>query len=134
MSQPIIVVFGATGKQGGSVLRTLLADPATASKYKLRAVTRDVAKPAAKSLTEQGVEVIAADMDEKGSIEKAVQGAYGVFAVTDYWAKMDGPLEIKQGKTIADAALVSWASRMPFTRLYLGSRRKALRLFLVEEP
>lgn len=107
MSLPIIVIFGATGNQGGSVINSILSDPTTASKYKLRGVTRDISKPAAKALTERGVEMVAADLDDASSVEKAVKGAYGVFAVTDYWAKMDGPGEIRQGKNMADAALVS---------------------------
>ena len=115
MSQPIIVVFGATGKQGGSVIETILADPSTKSKYKLRGVTRDVSKPASKALTEQGVEMVAADMDDEAAVIKAIQGAYGVFAVTDYWAKMDGPLEIRQGKKMVDAAKVSRFPSAPCT-------------------
>ena len=106
MSRPIIAIFGATGKQGGSVIKSILGDSATASKYTLRGITRDVSKPAAKALTEQGVEMVAADLNDQASVQKAVEGAYGVFAVTDYWAKMDGPLEIRQGKAMADAALV----------------------------
>lgn len=50
----IIVVFGATGKQGGSVVQALLRD----GKYAVRGVTRDVSKPAAKSLTAKGVEMV----------------------------------------------------------------------------
>lgn len=107
MSQPIIVIFGATGNQGGSVINSLLSDPTTATKYKLRGVTRDVSKPTAKALVEKGVEMVAADLDDAGSVNKAVEGAYGVFAVTDYWAKMDGKGEIRQGKNMANAALVS---------------------------
>lgn len=107
MSQPIIVIFGATGNQGGSVINSILSDPTTASKYKLRGVTRDVEKPAAKALTERGVEMVAADLNDAASVKKAVEGAYGVFAVTDYWATMDGPGEIKHGHNMADAALVS---------------------------
>lgn len=113
MSQPIIVVFGATGQQGGSVIDTLLADPKTASKYKLRGFTRDVSKPAAKALTDRGVEMVAGDMDDKASVGKAVEGAYGVFAVTDYWAKMDGALEIRHGKNMVDAALVCCSTCSP---------------------
>lgn len=112
MSQPIIVIFGATGNQGGSVINSILSDPTTATKYKLRGVTRDVEKPAAKALTERGVEMVAANLDDSASVAKAVEGAYGVFAVTDYWATMDGAGEIKQGKNMADAAKVSLKPNM----------------------
>lgn len=54
----IITVFGATGNQGGSVIRSLLADPVLAKEYKIRGITRDVTKEAAKKLSSQGVEMI----------------------------------------------------------------------------
>lgn len=46
-------------------------------------------------------------MNSKESLEKALKGAYAVFAVTNYWEKMDEELELNQGKLIADVALVS---------------------------
>jgi len=54
----ILVVFGATGTQGGSVVRSILADPKTAAVYHIRAVTRDPSKPAALKLIELGAEVV----------------------------------------------------------------------------
>jgi uncharacterized protein YbjT (DUF2867 family) len=53
-----IVVFGGTGGQGGSVIKALLKDPKMMEVWKIRAITRDVSKPAAKALEEKGVEVI----------------------------------------------------------------------------
>lgn len=47
------------------------------------------------------------DVNSKESLEKALAGAYAVFAVTNYWEKMDPDLEIKQGKLIADVSVVS---------------------------
>ena len=60
-SQPkkILVVFGATGKQGGSVVRSILGDPTTGSQFSIRAITRDPSKPAAQELTKLGCECIA---------------------------------------------------------------------------
>ena len=55
-----VVVFGATGTQGGSVAKALLNDPRTAQQFKVKAVTRDPSKPAAKVLAEQGAEVVQA--------------------------------------------------------------------------
>jgi uncharacterized protein YbjT (DUF2867 family) len=106
----ILVIIGATGKQGGSVVKSLLADSDASSQFKIRGVTRDVSKPAAQALTKQGVEMVSADLDDKASLVKAFEGAYGVFAVTDYWAKMDKEVEIQQGKNLADAAKVSLAN------------------------
>lgn len=51
--------------------------------------------------------MVSADLNDQASVEKAVQGAYGVFAVTDYWATMDGATEIRQGKGMVDASKVS---------------------------
>lgn len=58
MAKQTIVVFGATGKQGGSVVKTILADPKTAAKYHVKAVTRDTTKEAAQKLKELGAEVV----------------------------------------------------------------------------
>jgi nucleoside-diphosphate-sugar epimerase len=55
-----VVVFGATGTQGGSVAKVLLKDPRATKQFKVRAVTRDPSKPAAKALVEQGAEVVKA--------------------------------------------------------------------------
>ncbi len=53
----LLTVFGATGNQGGSVIRAVLSDPALLKEFKLRGITRDVSKPAAQTLVNQGVEV-----------------------------------------------------------------------------
>ena len=58
MSKQTIVVFGATGKQGGSVVKSLLKDPKTASKFHVKAVTRDVNKDSAKLLSSLGAELV----------------------------------------------------------------------------
>ena len=85
MSQKkIITVFGATGAQGGGLVRAILAD--TESEFSVRAVTRDVNADKAKELSALGAEVIAADIDDASSIKKALEGAYGAFFVTFFWA------------------------------------------------
>lgn len=58
MSKQIVTVFGATGKQGGSVVDSILGDATASSKFAVRAVTRDVSKPSAKALVAKGVEVV----------------------------------------------------------------------------
>lgn len=55
----LITVFGATGNQGGSVVRAILNDPALSREFKVRGITRDVSKPAAQALAAKGVEVVA---------------------------------------------------------------------------
>ena len=105
-AKKIFVVFGATGNQGGSVIDSILSDPKTASEFKIRGITRDPSKPNAQALTAKGVECVAADINSRDQIKSALQGAYAVFAVTNYWEKMDAELEIKQGRTVADVAKV----------------------------
>lgn len=54
----LLTVFGATGRQGGSVIRTVLTDSVLSQQFKLRGITRDVSKPDAQALAAKGVEVI----------------------------------------------------------------------------
>ena len=63
MAKQTIVVFGATGKQGGSVIKTILADPKTAAKYHIKAVTRDTTKDSAQKLRDLGAEVVSVSLE-----------------------------------------------------------------------
>ncbi|KAG9469012.1 hypothetical protein GDO78_021428 [Eleutherodactylus coqui] len=96
----VIVVFGATGAQGGSVADALLAD----GTFAVRAVTRDTSKPAAVKLREAGAEVVAADLDDEKSLEAALCGAYGAFVVTNFWEHLSKEMEAAQGKLVADVS------------------------------
>ena len=100
----LITVFGATGQQGGSVARALLAKG-----YKVRAVTRNPDNPKAKELLAKGAELVQVkNMDDVASLEAAIKGAYGVFLVTNYWGMLaENPAtaydrEIAQGKAAGD--------------------------------
>ncbi|KAF4611321.1 hypothetical protein G7Y89_g15691 [Cudoniella acicularis] len=103
-SKKILVVFGATGNQGGSVIDAMLKDPAMAKEYSLRAVTRDPTKPTAVALTERGVAVFKGNLDNKESLRAVMKDAYACFAVTNWQEIMDKEREIQQGKNIADIA------------------------------
>ena len=93
MTDKIIAVTGATGQQGSAVARKLLGDG-----WKVRALTRDVSKPAAQELKSMGAELIAGDMDNRAELKAAFKGAYGVFSVQNYWLPTVGfDNEIKQG-------------------------------------
>ncbi|XP_063791496.1 nmrA-like family domain-containing protein 1 [Pseudophryne corroboree] len=94
----VIVVFGATGAQGGSVATALLQD----GYFAVRAVTRDISKPAAVKLREAGAEVVCADLDNEKSLVAALTGAYGAFVVTNFWEHFSIEKEVAQGKLIAD--------------------------------
>jgi uncharacterized protein YbjT (DUF2867 family) len=122
----ILTVFGATGNQGGSIISTLLDHPELQSKYSIRAVTRDTSKPSAQELKSKVAEVVAADLNDPESLKHAVQGSYGVFAVTNYWEIFSKDKELQQGKAIADAAIAAgvkhlvWSSLPHTTKLTNG--------------
>lgn len=113
----ILTVFGATGNQGGSVIRAVLAHPQLSKTYSLRAVTRDPSKPAGAELKEKGVDVVAADLNDEKSVKAAIKGSSVVFGVTNFWEKMSGELETKQGKTIVDACKEEKVDRLIFSTL-----------------
>lgn len=92
-----ILVTGATGQQGGAVIRSL-----STRGWKLRALVRDPAKPAAQHLAKNNVELIQGNLYTTASLEKALDGVYGVFSVMTPADGMAG--EIMQGKLLADAA------------------------------
>jgi uncharacterized protein YbjT (DUF2867 family) len=78
----LLVIFGATGNQGGSTIDFILSDQTLSKQYRIRGITRDPSKPAAVALVDKGVEVIAGDLNDAGSMKKAVDGAHTVFAIT----------------------------------------------------
>jgi uncharacterized protein YbjT (DUF2867 family) len=98
----IIAVMGATGAQGGGVVRAILNDPSGG--FVARAITRDVNSDKAKELAKLGAEVVAADLDNPESITKAFEGAYGVFCVTFFWAHFSPEKEIAHAAAMARAA------------------------------
>ena len=94
----IILVTGATGNQGGAIARHLLQR----GKFKVRAMVRDKNKPAAQALQQAGAELVQADFNDRSSLDRALQGVYGVFSIQDF---RDGAeTEVRQGSAIADAA------------------------------
>jgi len=91
--KPLIAVFGASGQQGGSVVRALKA----AGKFRVRALTRNPDK-----YRGLGDEVVAADLDRPDTPKAALRGAHGVFLVTNNWE--EGTDEIKQVAAAVRAA------------------------------
>jgi len=79
-----IAVLGATGTQGGGLVRAILADPER--EFAVRAVTRDPGSAKAQELAAAGAEVVAADLDDEGSLRAAFDGVYGAFVVTNFFA------------------------------------------------
>ncbi|KAJ8125414.1 hypothetical protein O1611_g8225 [Lasiodiplodia mahajangana] len=126
-AKKIITVFGATGNQGGSVVKHFLNDPQLKSTWAVRGITRDVSKESAKKLISQGAEVVAADLNDKASLIKAIQGSDTVFAVTNYWEKLDMKLEEQQGRNIADAAKETGVKHLIWSSLLDIEKRKSER-------
>jgi uncharacterized protein YbjT (DUF2867 family) len=98
----IIAVMGATGAQGGGVVRAIQRD--AAGDFTARAITRDVNSPAARALAALGAEVVAADLYDPESVTRAFEGAYGAFCVTFYWAHMSPEKEQAEVRVLASAA------------------------------
>lgn len=97
-----IVVFGATGAQGGGLAHAILNDPN--SEFRVRAVTRDPESDKAKELAAIGAEVVKADVDDPTSVRKALEGAYGAYFVTFFWAHFSPEKEMAEAKIYANAA------------------------------
>ena len=98
----IIAVLGATGAQGGGLVRAILSDKS--SDFGVRAITRDISSDKAKALSKLGADVVAADLDNEESLKEAFKGAYGVFAVTNFWEHFSPEKEMAQAASIAKAA------------------------------
>jgi uncharacterized protein YbjT (DUF2867 family) len=98
----IIAVTGATGAQGGGLIRAILAHPEAG--FVARAITRNPDSDAAKALAAEGVEVVTADLDDEASLATAFAGAYGLYAVTNFWEHFSADKEIVQAGNIAKAA------------------------------
>jgi uncharacterized protein YbjT (DUF2867 family) len=110
----IITVFGATGNQGGAVLKALLRT----GQFHVRAVTRNANTDKAKQLAAQpNVSVAEADLDNYESVGKALEGAYGAFLVTDFTAHFVTGRETAQGKNAVDKAIKNGVKHFVFSGL-----------------
>ncbi|WP_040822193.1 NmrA/HSCARG family protein [Nocardia jiangxiensis] len=95
----VVFVTGATGQQGGAVADRLLAD-----EWQVRVLTRRPESIRARALTSAGARLIAGSLEDPATIERCIDGVYGVYSVHP------GPLapeqdEVKAGKAITDAAV-----------------------------
>src|SRR5687768_6144758 len=111
----IIAVVGATGAQGSGLVRAILDDPQGG--FAVRAITRDVKSDAARALAARGAEVVAADVDDPASIDRAFAGAYGAFCVTFFWAHFSPEKEKAQAATMAGAARKAGLSHVIWSTL-----------------
>ena len=98
----MIAVVGATGAQGGGLVRAILRD--VSGGFTTRALTRNVDSDKATELAKLGAEVVAADVDDIESLKRAFEGAYGAFCVTFFWDHMSPEKELAQATAMAHAA------------------------------
>lgn len=118
MNNKTIAVTGATGQQGGAVAQKLLADG-----WNVRALTRDLNKPAAQALANAGADLVPGDIDSRSELEAAFDGVYGVFSVQNFWLPgvgFDG--EIQQGKNVADAAKAAGVQHLVYSSVGAAHR------------
>ncbi|KAL1961757.1 hypothetical protein VTN77DRAFT_1083 [Rasamsonia byssochlamydoides] len=124
----LLVVFGATGQQGGSVANYVVSDPELSKQYTVRAITRDPSKPAAQALQQKGIEVVQGDAEDQESLPRAMQGAHTVFALTTtIYDDETKAREVRQGKALADAAVAAGVqyyifSTLPHAGKYSGGK------------
>lgn len=97
-----IAVVGATGAQGGGLVRAIVKDKDGG--FAARALTRKADSDKAQALRAQGVEVVSADLDDEKSLEAAFRGAYGAFCVTNFWEHFSPEKELAQARNLAQAA------------------------------
>ena len=102
MSKKVIAVVGATGAQGGGLVRAIQSDKS--GDFIARAVTRDPNSDKAKALAQLGAEVVQADIDDPASLSKAFAGAYGAYCVTFFWAHFSPDKEQAEAASMAKAA------------------------------
>jgi uncharacterized protein YbjT (DUF2867 family) len=111
----IIAVTGATGAQGGGLIRAILAHPEGG--FSARAITRDPGSEKAQALAALGVEVVQADLDDEASLAAAFAGAYGAFCVTNFWEHFSPAKEVAQAANMARAAKSAGVSHVIWSTL-----------------
>ena len=116
-SDKTVLVIGATGRQGGAVIRHMLPKG-----WKLRALTRNLDSHNAKELSRQGIELVRGDLEAPSSLTAATEGVYGIYSVQDFWA-VGAKREVLQGKNLADAAKKAGVKHLVYNSVG-GAERK----------
>ncbi len=111
-----VLVVGATGRQGGAVARELLKRG-----YAVRGLTRSPVSDRARRMSSLGVEMVQGDLEDPDSLSRALDGVWGVFAMTDFWEHgYEG--EVRQGRNIIDAAKASGVEMFVFSSVGSADR------------
>jgi len=111
----VIAVVGATGAQGGGLVRAILSDPD--GPFTARAITRDITSDKARALAAAGAEVVAADVDDEASLVRAFTGAHGAFCVTFFWGHFSPEKELAEAASMARAAKAAGLSHLIWSTL-----------------
>jgi uncharacterized protein YbjT (DUF2867 family) len=111
----VIAVFGATGAQGGGLVRAIAANPS--SGFVARAITRNTSSDKAQALAALGVEVVAADADKPETLVAALAGAYGAFCVTNFWEHFSVEREQAQATAMAHATKAAGVQHVVWSTL-----------------
>lgn len=114
-AKKIIAVVGATGTQGGGLVRAILAHPD--GEFTARAITRNPDSDAAHALAARGVEVVRADLDDEASLVTAFTGAAGAFCVTNFWEHFSPAKEYDQAGRMARAAAAANVAHVVWSTL-----------------
>jgi len=116
----IVLVTGATGRQGGAVARELLA-----RRYRVRAMTRKPDSEKARELADLKAEIVRGDFDDTASLTKAVAGVWGVFSVQNSW-EVGPPGEIEQGIRFARLCRNAGVSYFVYSSVGSADRRTGI--------
>jgi uncharacterized protein YbjT (DUF2867 family) len=126
LEEKVVLVTGATGKQGGAVAKHLLQS----SHFTVRALVRDPNKPTVRALHEEGAEIVSGDLDDRASVERALDGVYGVYSVQVFRDGENGESglekEIRQGKMLADVALSKGVQHFVYSSVGSAHRHTAI--------
>ena len=122
-AERLILVSGATGQQGGAVARSLLKRG-----FPVRALTRSPEKPEAQALAEGGAELVWGDLENRASLDQALEGVHGVFSVQNFW-ESGYEREVQQGKTLADAAKAAGVRHVVYSSVGSAHRKTGISHF-----
>jgi len=114
-TKKIIAVVGATGAQGGGLVRAIMAD--RGGPFTARALTRDPNSDKAKALAALGAEVVRADVDDAASLRHAFEGVHGAYCVTFFWEHMKPEQELAEARNEAQAAKEAKVSHVIWSTL-----------------
>ena len=116
----LILVTGATGRQGGATARALRQRG-----FQVRALTRDASKPAAETLRMEGIDTVEGDLNDPSSVRPHLSNVEGVFAALNFWeAGYDG--EVRQGRGLIDSARAASVSHFVYSSVASADRNTGI--------